>query len=230
MMTNHPAAIGSAAALLLAGWLAVVASLPGQAQTSDETSLYSPGHLAAASAFVEATGGADLTEQVLSVFLPKVGDLMRKEFPDITRQRFDRFIELFSQAFREQRPMFRQATERIIADHLATADLEAGVAFYTSAAGRRFIEVRPRVAADLAGDGTRSLRAMTLSDLEPYLDADQQAAYKAFTESPAGQRLAAAQASIGTASAQFGVRIGRHVSPIAGARALEQMEKEGNGL
>lgn len=155
---------------------------------------------------------------------------MRKEFPDITEQKLNRFVELFVAAFREQRPMFRQATERIFADHLTRDDLEAGIAFYSSPAGRRFIELRPQIAASLAKDGAESLRTMTLEDLDPYMDADQQAAYKAFTESPAGRRLAAAQASIGTASAQFGVRIGRHVSPVAGARALDQMEKEGNGL
>jgi hypothetical protein len=203
---------------------------PVQARAPGETSLYNRDHLAAASAFVEATAGVDLTEQVLAVFLPRVEALMRKEFPDITEQKLSRFVELFVAAFREQRPMFRQATERIFADHLTRDDLEAGIAFYSSPAGRRFIEVRPQIAAALAKDGAESLRTMTLEDLDPYMDADQQAAYKAFTESPAGRRLAAAQASIGTASAQFGVRIGRHVSPVAGAKALEQMEKEGNGL
>lgn len=219
-----------AAALLLGAWVLAVQSGAAQAQTSDDTSLYNPAHLAAASAFVDATGGADLTEQVLSVFLPRIDALMRKSFPDITEQRFNRFMELFVAAFREQRPMFRQATQRIVADHLTREDLEAGVAFYTSPAGRRFIEVRPQVAAALARAGAGGMRAMTIEDLEPYLDSDQRAAYKAFADSPAGQRLAAAQVSIGTASAQFGVRIGRHVSPMAGAKALEQMEKEGNGL
>lgn len=190
--------------------------------------IYDPDHLVAARRFLDATGGTDLVERVLSVFLPRVDASLRRQYPDIAENSAERFVALFKTAFREHHQIFRDANERIHADLLSREELEAGTAFYTSPAGRRFIEARPHIAASLAADEPGGRRDMKLSDVERHLSVADRRAYRAFTESPEGQRIAAAQPDIRLATAGFGARFGSLVSTIASAKALEQLKQEGD--
>lgn len=216
-------------ATTLALCLVMLGPVATGAQTAKKASDYEPGHLAAARSFIDATATSDLTESVLAVFKPRVGAELRQQIPDVAPERFDRFMELFTTAFQQQQHLFQEASERVFADHLSKDDLEAGAVFYTSPAGRRFIEVRTELETAPAGAGQGDAE-LSIAEIAPHLTAQERAAFEAFAEGAVGRRIAAAQDEISRARARFGVLIGRHFSALAGAWAQEQMKKEGEAL
>lgn len=230
MALLKPLVLGPAVALFaVAVLLTTGLGLPSAAQEPKDRPSYDPTHLAAARSFMEATRTSDLTEEVLAVFLPRVGAELKQQIPDVGDDRHRRFMQLFAAAFHEQRHMFRQASERVYADHLSKDDLEAGAAFYASPPGTSYIDARSRVEQARRRAGVPAT-GITLDELSGHLTDVERETFERFVATDVGKRIASAQASISRARARFGALLGRHLSPIAGAWALEQMKREGNGL
>jgi hypothetical protein len=215
--------------------LAVCANPAAMAQETKEAApggeeagkTFEPGHLAAARSFIEATGADDLAEQVLIVFKPQVENVVRSRHPDVTEAKIARFMELFVAKFREREQVFDEAADRIFAGFISRQDLDEGIAFYRSPAGRGFVEARPKIAASMGKVGKTGL---TVEDVVAHLSREDRQAYRDFVASDLGKRLADAQAKIHHVWVRFGARIGLDVSGRAGSDAIRQMEKEGNGL
>jgi hypothetical protein len=230
MALLKPFVLGPAVALIAFAVLVTTGLVPSSAaQEPRDGSGYDAGHLAAARSFMEATRTSDLTEDVLAVFLPRVGAELKEQIPDVGDDRYRRFMQLFAAAFHEQRHMFREASERVFADHLSKDDLEAGAAFYASPPGANYIDARSRVEQARRKAGVPAA-GITLDELAAHLSDAERAAFESFVATDVGKRIASVQASISRARARFGALLGRHLSPIAGAWAVEQMKREGKGL
>lgn len=214
------------AAAVVAGGI----SFAAHGQTQQATEELDPGHREAARAFIDATGAGGLTEQLLDLFRPRVVQVVRQHHPDVSEAKLARFMELFTTAFRAQRPVFRDVAERIFAGFISREDLEAGAAFYGSPAGRGFVEARPRILEKMKNSGGPGASGMSLDDIAPHLSADEREAYEKFVDSDLGKRLAEAQNGIRVVWSRYGAQLGRRISGQSGAMALKQMEAEGNGL
>jgi uncharacterized protein len=137
-------------------WTALVLALiwpSGQLQAQKSATPDVP-QLAAANAFLEATGQAKNFDAMMPVMANQMVDLMGKGAPDKISQIRETVQQLMPKFLSRKQELFDELA-LLYAGQMSVADMQAATAFFKSEAGQRFVAMQPQLLQQSMAVGQR---------------------------------------------------------------------------
>jgi hypothetical protein len=148
-LRKHATNLGFCLALPLAPWLIAaesraqpVAPNTPPAQTEPGTAAPSPSHLAAARALVIACGMSRSFSIIIPQFMDQIAQSLTQTRPEIAKD-LNIVLTQLKPEFDRQGDEMVDVAAQIYTKQMSEQDLNAAGAFFTSPAGKKFVEIQP---------------------------------------------------------------------------------------